>query len=78
MVAYGPPELNHGCTAELWRAYIKRRFGVDLELDGQDVCWLNTLQKISREANMRQRDNLVDVIGYALNVELIQAATEAG
>jgi hypothetical protein len=75
MAAYGPPAVNHGCTADLWTAYLRRRGLLDEDcqgLDAEDVCWLNVLQKISREANERKRDNLVDVVGYAVNVDLIQ------
>lgn len=66
-VTYGPPALNHGCTAALWRAYLLRRFSLRVELDGRDVCLMNALQKISRDAHHRQDDNLVDVAGYAEN-----------
>lgn len=65
--AYGPPHLNHGCTAALWRAYLQRRFGLVLDLDGRDVCLMNVLQKISRDAHCRQTDNLIDIAGYAEN-----------
>jgi hypothetical protein len=72
MASYGPPSENHACTADLWTAYLRRRGLLVGELDAEDVCWLNTLQKISREANERKRDNLVDVVGFALNIDLIQ------
>ncbi len=68
---YGHPADNHGCTADLWRAYLRRRYGVTLAfLDAHDVAMLNALQKVSREANVRSRDNLVDLAGYAYNAEL--------
>jgi hypothetical protein len=70
METYGPPIENHGCTAELWSAWLHRRFGVRLDLTAPDVCWLNVLQKLSREANLPQRDNAVDVIGFAINADL--------
>jgi hypothetical protein len=70
--AYGHPAANHSCTARLWRAYIERRFGVDLALTAEDVCMLNILQKVSREAHGHTRDNLVDIAGYARNVEMIR------
>lgn len=74
MAVYGPPGENHACTAELWRAYVKRRFGLNVPFDAEAVCWLNVLQKISRQANESQRDNLVDVVGFVLNAELVQDA----
>lgn len=70
MADYGPPAENHACTAELWRTYLERRHGVTVELDAHDVCLLNVLQKVSRDAHTRKRDNLVDVIGFAINAEM--------
>lgn len=70
MEAYGPPHVNHGCTAELWSTWLNRRFGVRLELTAADVCWLNVLQKLSREANLAAGDNRLDVMGFAINAEL--------
>ena len=67
--AYGPPANNHACTAWLWKAYMLRRFGVHLTVTGRDVCLMNILQKVSRDANMTTRDNLVDIAGYAANAE---------
>lgn len=43
-----------------------------LTLDGRDVCMLNILQKASRDANLRVRDNLVDIAGYARNAEMVE------
>lgn len=77
MGSYGPPDENHGCTAVLWGAYLERRRqacdrrGETFVLDGQDVCWLNVLQKVSREANARGGDNRLDVMGFAINAEII-------
>ena len=71
--AYGDPAGNHGTTAAMWTAYLRRRGMLtgDLELDGRDVCMLNVLQKVSRDAHTRQRDSLVDLCGYARNAEII-------
>lgn len=70
--AYGHPLDNHGATGELWTVYIERKHGVRIPLDAEDVCWMNVLQKISREAHVPARDNSVDVIGYVGNIELIR------
>jgi len=45
-----------------------------LTLDARDVCWLNILQKASRDANLRKRDNLTDTAGYARNAEMVEEA----
>jgi len=67
---YGPPEENHGRTAALWAAYL----GVDVS--AADVCALNILQKLSRDRHVAKRDNLVDVAGYAENMDRIRRGVE--
>ena len=71
MRSYGHPADNHACTAALWSAWLERRHGFRLELTAADVCWLNVLQKLSREAHSREPDNIVDVIGFAINAEMV-------
>lgn len=71
---YGHPLKNHTATAEMFNAYLQRKYGVDLGLNADDICWFNILQKASRDANSPGRDNLVDVAGYAYNLELIREA----
>ena len=68
---YGHPRDNHGNTALLWRGYLQRRFGLDMDLDARDVCMLMILLKVSRDANLRKEDNLVDIAGYARNAEQV-------
>lgn len=62
---YGEPKANHGRTAALWSAFL----GVPISM--RQVCVLNILQKISRDAHSPQRDNLTDIAGYARNAELV-------
>jgi hypothetical protein len=63
---YGDPLENHGTTAALWSAYLR------VPITAEDVCVLNILQKISRiREQPRHEDSWLDVIGYAINVELI-------
>lgn len=69
---YGHPLDNHGCTASLWSAWLNRRYGATLELTAEDVCWLMILLKASREANAPKRDNVVDTVGYAANIDMIR------
>lgn len=71
--AYGDPAGNHGTTAAMWTAYLRRRgiLAPDAAVDAYDVCWLNVLQKASRDAHDRRRDSLVDTAGYVRNAELV-------
>ena len=68
---YGEPKDNHECTADLWNAYLERKHSIAIYLEPRDVCILNILQKISRDANMEKRDNLVDICGWARNIEML-------
>lgn len=72
-ITYGHPLDNHGTTADLWSAWLRRRFGDGpIELIAEDVCTLNILQKLSREAGVHCADNWVDTAGYTRNVEMIK------
>jgi hypothetical protein len=65
---YGPPEENHARTAALWNAYL----AAQPDISATDVCVLNILQKLSRGRHRMTRDTLVDVAGYARNIEILQ------
>lgn len=67
---YGTPLDNHTRTAGLFAAYL------GIPLTAEQVCFLNILQKISRGMNRVTRDTLVDIAGYAANVEMVQAERE--
>ena len=79
---YGHPRDNHGCTAAMMEAYMHRRFQSDIKaglpsrlFTARDVCVFNILQKVSRLANTpTHADSLVDIVGYALNMAMIQDA----
>jgi hypothetical protein len=69
---YGHPLDNHTATAELFAIYCERKYGMRILFDADDVCWFNILQKCSRDANAPKRDNLVDVSGYAENIQIVR------
>lgn len=69
---YGHPLDNHTCTSSMVRAYLGRKYGIDLPLDAEDTAVWNILQKISREANKPGRDNAVDGCGYFANIMMIR------
>lgn len=73
---YGHPLDNHTATARMFAPYLERKYGVRLDLDAEDVCWFNVVQKISRDANAPKRDNAVDVAGYAANVDMVRTERE--
>lgn len=63
--SYGHPLDNHSRTAAMWSAYL------GVPITAEQVCHLNILQKLSRHAHAPKRDNLVDVIGWTLNAEIV-------
>lgn len=71
-LSYGHPADNHEATALFWRVYLKRKYNVIIPLSPRDVCWMDILQKISRDANQPKRDNVVDTAGFARNIEQIE------
>ena len=69
--SYGHPSDNHGCTAAMFAAYLSRTNNRTVVVTARDICWINILQKASRDANRPKRDNLADTCGYARNAEMI-------
>lgn len=63
--AYGHPFVDYECTAAMWAALIKRRYGVEIPMTSDFACLLMMAVKLSREAGKPKRDNLVDAAGYA-------------
>lgn len=56
---YGHPYDDFGRTARLWSVIL----GVDVTREQVAMCQM--MVKVSREMNMPQQDNRVDMIGYA-------------
>lgn len=70
---YGTPTDNHSRTAAMWNAYLSKRYP-GIALTATDVCWMSILTKVSRAAcSPGHYDSRLDVIGYALNLDMIQA-----
>ena len=69
---YGHPSQNHCCTAAMITAYLTRKGILNKPLTARDVCMINVLQKVSRDAFKEKRDNLVDIAGWARNAEMVE------
>jgi hypothetical protein len=68
--AYGLPEDNHGRTAALWSVFL------GTPITPRQVCYMNILQKCSREVNHSKRDTDVDIAGYAANAAACHTASK--
>ena len=87
---YGDPADNHLATARLWTVYIiERKHAMQVaqgkgecepmifKITEADVCFLNILQKIARTIHGETtHDTLVDIAGYARNIEILQDKDE--
>lgn len=69
---YGTPSNNHGTTATMMQAFLSRKYGRPIPFDAEDVCFFHILEKCSRDANKPKRDNIVDIPGYAENINMIR------
>lgn len=70
--AYGHPLDDFQCTADCFRAVIKRKYGFDVPLIAEDVGLFMVLVKVSRHAHKFGSDNLADGAGYFGTLEMIE------
>lgn len=73
---YADPLTNHSRTANRWTSYLRDKYGVEITVSPEDVCFMNIDQKIARSMNSITRDTLVDIAGYAYNVQIVQMLRE--
>lgn len=65
-VPYGGVEDNFGRIAALWKAHLKNRYVIDVDIDPADVAMMMALMKIARLENQPAHpDSWVDLAGYA-------------
>lgn len=63
---YGHPIDNYTMVGRMWGAFL----GLP-DIDPRKAAHMMSLAKIAREGNAYKRDNLVDLIGYALVAQMI-------
>lgn len=69
---YGHPSKNLEAIALFWSVYLYNKFGIDLDLTAEDVCWMMVDLKKARQLNQHKRDNVVDAAGYVALIERIK------
>lgn len=73
---YGKPGVNLERIAGQWALYLQQKFGVEVSLTAEDVCWMMVDLKKCRQMNADKRDNLVDAVGYLALIERCAADAE--
>jgi hypothetical protein len=61
---YGHPGPNFQDTVDMFRVWVKRRYGVDVPFTAKDGVMFMQFVKIAREAHSTKEDNWIDGIGY--------------
>lgn len=74
---YKHPLDDFTCTASIWAAIIKIRYGVDIPLTAEFVGLMMAAMKVSREAGNHKHDNLVDIAGYAECIDKVISERKA-
>ncbi len=69
--AYDHPENNFARIAQVWNATLQAGHGQDFGLTPRDVALMMVGLKLVRESYHHKRDNLVDLIGYALTADAV-------
>lgn len=85
MKQYGHPKHNFSNIATFWVAFLKNKIGSEiskleksggeewkLKLTSSDVAMMMILFKVAREQAGHNRDNIVDMAGYARNIAQIE------
>lgn len=63
---YGEPEESLGAIAEFWQTFLRRKKGVDIEINAEDASAMMILFKIARTTTGKPKiDSWIDMAGYA-------------
>ena len=63
---YGEPEESLGAIAEFWQTFLRRKKGVDREINAEDASAMMILFKIARTTTGKPKiDSWIDMAGYA-------------
>jgi len=69
---YGHPADDFARTAGLWTELLRPKLGVGCSVTAEDVPRMMIALKLSRDVNFAQRDNLVDIAGYAETLQMVR------
>ena len=74
--SYGHPLENHERIVGFWNVFLGDKLKSPIE--PREAAWMMILLKAAREINCPKRDNLVDTVGYAAVIEIIDKAQAEG
>lgn len=61
---YGPPDECFQNIADQWALFLMQKYGFDIALEPEDVCWMMADFKKVRQIMNKKRDNVRDAAGY--------------
>ena len=70
---YGHPKQNFARAGKMWTGTILHKLKPGEEITAKDVSLMMAQMKIAREINEHKRDNVTDLIGYALTAGIIES-----
>lgn len=68
---YGHPKDNFKRIVDLWNIYLSKASPNHMILTRRDVAMMMILTKVARDMESAVRDNLVDIVGYARTIEML-------
>lgn len=74
---YDDPYSNFQRIAHMWTGTLLKKLAPGMQITARDVAVCMVQVKVAREAHKPQRDNRVDIIGYALCLDRIVQAEDS-
>lgn len=68
---YGPPSKDFHCAAAMYSAYLRRKYGLEIDLSPEDWPPAMICTKLSRLAKGFKLDSLDDIAGYVRTWEMV-------
>lgn len=68
---YGDAKVGLTNVADQWSMYLRQKYGIDIPISPEDVCWMMSDIKKIRQFSKSKRDNIVDAAGYLGLIERV-------